>query len=183
MEITLTGRKLEMTDALKNHIDGKVNGIKKFLNAANDVHIVLSVEKHRHSAEITLNANGYVIHCKEETDDMYSTIDRVVEKLTKQLKKHKDKVLTLKGKRRHEEEKTSNFGSDLLPYEKESKISKDPKIIQSTNFDAKPMFLEEAGMHIRSAKKNFLVFRNASNDRINVLYIRNDGDLGLIDTE
>ncbi len=84
MKVSVTGRKMEMTEALNDHIEEKINGIKKFLNEVKDVHIVLSVEKHRHFAEITLNASGYVIHCKEETNNMYSSIDRVVGKLTKQ---------------------------------------------------------------------------------------------------
>ena len=100
MEITVTGRKIEMTDALRNRVEVKIKGIQRFLEGTKDVHIVLSVEKHRHFAEILLNANGYMIHCKEETDNMYSTIDRVIEKLLKQLKKHKDKITNSKNKKK-----------------------------------------------------------------------------------
>lgn len=183
MEVTVTGRKIEMTNALRNRVGEKIKGIKKFLNGVKDVHVVLSVEKYRHFAEIILNANGYIIHCKEETDDMYSTIDRVIEKLTKQIKKHKDRIITLKGKKKSGEGEVANFRSDVLSYEEETQKREHFRIIKSGNFDAKPMFLEEASMQIRSAKNNFLVFRNASNGKINVLYIRNDGNLGLIDTE
>jgi len=182
MKVSVTGRKMEMTEALNDHIEEKINGIKKFLNEVKDVHIVLSVEKHRHFAEITLNASGYVIHCKEETNNMYSSIDRVVGKLTKQLKKHKDKILTLKNKKKSGEEEITGFRSDVLSYENETSIREDHQDIKSVKFDAKPIFLEEASMEIRSSKNNFLVFRNASNGKINVLYHRNDGKLGLIDT-
>lgn len=182
MEITVTGRKLEITEALKNRVNEKIEGIKKFLDGARDVHIVFSVEKHRHFAEIILNANGYVVHCKEETDDMYSTIDRVIEKLLKQLKKHKEKMTSLKNKKTGENEKT-NISANILSYDKNAFDIKDPKIIKTKNFDSKPMFLEEASMQIKTTKSNFLVFRNASNGRINVLYYRNDGNLGLIDSE
>ena len=182
MKVSVTGRKMEMTEALNDHIEEKINGIKKFLNEVKDVHIVLSVEKHRHFAEITLNASGYVIHCKEETNNMYSSIDRVIGKLTKQLKKHKDKILTLKNKKKSGEEEMNGFRSDVLSYENETSIREDHQDIKSVKFDAKPIFLEEASMEIRSTKNNFLVFRNALNGKINVLYYRNDGNLGLIDT-
>lgn len=183
MEVTVTGRRIEMTNALRERVGEKIKGIKKFLTDVKDVHIVLSVEKHRHFAEIILNANGYIIHCKEETDDMYSTIDRVIEKLRKQIKKHKDRIITLKGKKKSGEGEAAIFRSDVFSYEEETKKREHFRIIKSGNFDAKPMFLEEASMQIRSAKSNFLVFRNGSNNRVNVLYIRNDGNLGLIDTE
>ncbi len=182
MKVSVTGRKMEMTEALNDHIEEKLRGIKKFLNEAKDVHIVLSVEKHRHSAEITLNASGYVIHCKEETDNMYSTIDRVIGKLTKQLKKHRDKIITLKNKKKLGEGEIPDFRSDVLSYEKETSKNENPQVIKSVKFDAKPIFLEEASMEIRSTKNSFLVFRNALNGKINVLYHRNDGNLGLIDT-
>lgn len=183
MKVTVTGRKIEMTDALNNHLEEKIEGIKKFLNGVKDVHIVLSVEKHRHFAEIILNASGYVIHCKEETNDMYSTIDRVIGKLTKQLKKHKDKIIASKSKKRLEEGEVTGFRSDIFSYEKETSIRENPQVIKSAKFDTKPMFLDEASMQIQSTKKDFLVFRSALNGKINVLYHRNDGNLGLIDTE
>lgn len=182
MEITVTGRKIEMTDGLRNHVGEKIKGIQKFLEGTKDVHIVLSVEKHRHFAEILLNANGYVIHCKEETDNMYSTIDRVIEKLLKQLKKHKDKTNNSKNKKKSGEDERIHFRVDLLSFEKKPIGKTSPRIIKSQGFDAKPMFLEEASMQIRSTKNIFLVFRNASNDRVNVLYTRKDGNLGLIDS-
>lgn len=182
MEITVTGRKIEMTDALRNRVEEKIKGIQKFLDGVKEVHIVLSVEKYRHFAEVILNANGYVIHCKEETEDMYSSIDRVIEKLLKQLKKHKDKITNLKNKKRLGEENVISFRKDILSYEKKTMESVSPEIIKSKKLDAKPMFIEEASMQIRSTKSNFLVFRNASNGRVNVLYIRNDGNLGLIDS-
>lgn len=183
MEVTVTGRKMEMTDALNNHVQEKIKGIKKFLKGVKDVHVVLSVEKYRHFAEITLNANGYVIHCDEETNDMYSTIDRVIGKMTKQLKKHKDKIVTLKSKKRLEGGEVTDFKSDILSYNEESPIKKKPQVIKSGKSDPKPMFLEEATMQLQSTKNNFLVFRNALNGNINVLYYRSDGNLGLIDTE
>lgn len=183
MKVTVTGRKMEMTGALSSHVEEKIEGIKKFLSEARDVHVVLSVEKHRHFAEITLNANGYVIHCKEETNDMYASIDRAIGKLTKQLKKHKDRIISLKGKRKPDKDEKINFSSDVLSYEKEASKKDSPEVIKAEKFNAKPMFLEEASMQIQRTKNNFLIFRDASTDRINILYFKDDGNLGLIDTD
>ncbi len=183
MQVTVTGRKMEITDALNNHVQEKIMGVKKFMDEVKDVHVVLSVEKYRHFAEITLNASGYVIHCKEETNDMYSTIDRVVGKMTKQLKKHKDKIATLKNKKRFEEEDPSSFQSGTLSPDMEAPIKETPHVVKVEKSDSKPMFLEEASMQLQATKNNFLVFRNASNGNVNVLYHRSDGNLGLIETE
>ena len=182
MKVTVTGRKMEMTGPLKSHVEEKISGIKKFLKEVKDVHVVLSVEKHRHFAEITINANGYVINCKEETADMYTTIDRVIDKLGKQLRKHKDRIISLKNKKKTEGE-MMNFRTEILSYDEDVTSNNSVPVIKSEKFDSKPMFLDEASSEIISSKKKFLVFRNASNSKINVLYIRNDGNLGLVDTE
>ena len=92
MELTVTGRKLEITDSIRNHLNDKINKTIADLNIAADVHITLSVEKHRHFAEITLKTKGMALHSHEETKDLYSSIDKALEKMEKQLRKHRDKA-------------------------------------------------------------------------------------------
>ena len=92
MELTVTGRKLEITDSIRNHLNDKINKTIADLNIAADVHITLSVEKHSHFAEITLKTEGMALHSHEETKDLYSSIDKALEKMQKQLRKHRDKA-------------------------------------------------------------------------------------------
>ena len=92
MKLTVTGRKIEITDGIRAHLNDKINKTIANLNEAADVHITLSVEKHRHFAEIILKTKGMALHSHEETKDLYSSIDKALEKMEKQLRKHRDKA-------------------------------------------------------------------------------------------
>ncbi|MBI5183668.1 MAG: ribosome-associated translation inhibitor RaiA, partial [Nitrospinae bacterium] len=102
MQVTVTGRRIEITDALRNHAEEKVLRLKRYQDRSIDAHIVLSVEKYRHTAEVTINFDGTIIHGKEETEDMYSSIDRAVDKIERQMKSHKKRIIALKNKREAE---------------------------------------------------------------------------------
>lgn len=102
MQVTVTSRKMEMTPALKTYAEQKVRKLAKHLERVLDAYIVLSVEKYRHKVEVTINANGTMIRGEEETEDMYSAIDQVMDKLDVQIKKHKEKLLD-KGRQRRAE--------------------------------------------------------------------------------
>ncbi len=92
MELTVTGRKLEITDSIRNLLNDKIKKTISDHNIAADVLITLSVEKHRHFAEITFKTKGMALHSHEETKDLYSSIDKALEKMEKQLRKHRDKA-------------------------------------------------------------------------------------------
>lgn len=105
MQVSVTARKMEMTPALKSYAQQKVQKITKHLERVIDAHIVLSVEKYRHKVEVTINANGFMIRGEEITEDMYSAIDQVMDKLDAQIKKHKTK-LNKRGRQRRAERQT-----------------------------------------------------------------------------
>ncbi len=91
MQVSVTARKMEMTPALKSYAEQKVHKITKHLERVIDAHIVFSVEKYRHKVEVAINANGFIIRGEEVTEDMYSSIDQVMDKLDAQIKKYKSK--------------------------------------------------------------------------------------------
>ena len=92
MKLTLTGRKIEITDGIRNHFNDKMNKTISDLVRAADIHVALCVEKHRHFAEIILKAKGFILHSYEETNDLYASMDKALEKMEKQLRKHKEKA-------------------------------------------------------------------------------------------
>jgi len=92
MKLTLAGRKIEITDGIRDHLNDKISKTIADLDEGADVHITLSVEKHRHFAEITLKTKGMALHSHEETKDLYASIDKALEKMEKQLRKHRDKA-------------------------------------------------------------------------------------------
>ena len=92
MKLTITGRKIEVTDGIRDHLNDKIGKTIADLDETADVHIALSVETHRQFAEITLKTKGMTLHSHEETKDLYSSIDKALEKMEKQLRKHRDKA-------------------------------------------------------------------------------------------
>ena len=134
---------------------------------------MLSVEKFRHTAEISITGDRLTIIGKEETGDMYSAIDMALDKLEKQIKKSKQKI-------RERRSGSKNRSIELI-YE-EAELPEDDNVLQIKikNIEYKPMDVEEAVLQMDLVSDNFLVFTNARSDKINVLYRRKDGHYGLI---
>lgn len=181
MQVTVTGRNIEMTDALKKYAEEKVQKVKKFLNTTIDAHVILAVEKFRQKAEVTINANGVKIHGEEVTEDMYSSIDKVMDKIDRQVRKHKERIWALKNK---QHEKDVNIKMDIISRESIEDVGDTPhQIIKTRSFAYKPMSVDEAAMQMDLLGYGFLVFRNSNNGKINVLYKRKDDNYGLIEPE
>ncbi len=174
MQTSVTFKKLDPSDALKSYIQKKVDRFDKMLDSPAEANVVLSVEKIRHIAEITLTCDRLQIHAKEESENMYSSIDTLMDKIKIQIKKNKEKV------RRHMSgNKQSIKDEDLsASVPKESVPLKNEIIIEVIDF--KPMDVDDAILELDLNKNNFFVFNNARTERVNVLYKRNNGTIGLI---
>jgi putative sigma-54 modulation protein len=133
----------------------------------------MSIQKSRHIVEVTIPFDGVVLRGEESTGDMYASIDGVVRKLEKQIHRHRTAL-----KRRLRED--AFVGDDYVPSAEDEKI---PAIVRTKRFIVKPMDLAEAQMQMELLGHEFFVFRNAETHEINVLYKRQDGDLGLIEPE
>lgn len=174
MQTSVTFKNIDPSDHLKSYVTGKLDRLDKLLDNPAEAQVVLSVEKIRHIAEIRLTGDRLNIVCREKSNDMYSSIDLALDKLEKQLKKQKAKIK----KHRHggRGEERTRTGAAMTAAEEEGPA---PKVIVQ-NIEYKPMDVEEATMQMELVSDSFLVFRNARTNQINVLYRRNDGDLGLI---
>lgn len=173
MQVAVTFRKIDASDTLRDYAQEKLYRIKKYVEDPIEAHVVLSVEKFRHIAEVSINANGLRINGAEETGDMYSAIDMAVDKLESQVKKMREKL----------KERRGDSGSKGRPetLEEGTEEEQEPQIIQTEQVYAKPMDLDEAIMQMELAKVEFLVFTNSRTKNINVLYRRKDGNYGLIE--
>ena len=98
MKLTVTGRNIEITDAIRDHLNKKMSKTIKDLGEVADVHVALAVEKHRHFAEITVKTKGFTVHSEEETSDLYTSMDNALSKIEKQIRKHKDRAKDLRNK-------------------------------------------------------------------------------------
>ena len=92
MQITLSGQQLDLTDSLRNYVNEKMAKIERHFDNATSAHVVLSVEKVRHKAEANVHLAGLDVYADATEDDMYAAIDGLVDKLDRQVRKHKDKV-------------------------------------------------------------------------------------------
>ena len=99
MKLILTGRKIEITDGIRDHLNDKINKTISDLGEPTEIHVSLCVEKYRHLAEITLKAKGFTLHSHEETNDLYASMDKALEKIEKQLRKQKEKAKDIRIKK------------------------------------------------------------------------------------
>lgn len=174
MRVAYTGRNIEVTSALRDFTEVHLRKIRKILGEAIHVHMTLTVQKHRQIAEIHLRSRSLDINGLEETNDMYASINTVLEKAERQALKHKGKKITRK---RH----PTSRPASTPPSSPNRPASGAPRVIKSTSFAAKPMTVEEAVREFNGANGDFLVFRNAESEKVSVLYKRKDGNFGLIE--
>lgn len=176
MDVTVTFRHMEPTESLRNYAVDKISKIKKYLDSPLEAYVVLTLEKFRHEADVTVSVNGTRIKGVEETGDMYSAIDQVMDKIESQIKRHLSKT------RSH---RTDNIkGEGTLPAEAtddSTVLLQDEPFIEVEKLVAKPMDPEEAAMQLTLSKQDFLVFRNSRSREISVIYRKRDGNLGLIE--
>lgn len=177
MQITITTRNIESTEAIKRYAEEKIARLQKFVDHITSVHVVLSVEKHRQIAEVTLHVREHTIRGEESSADLYSAIDLVADKIERQILRYKEKVVDHSGRGAGR----SRSKEELVSTEAESFLEEGPSIVKTKSFAIKPLYPDEAAVHMDLLSHNFFVFRNAQTQEVNVLYRRRDGDYGLIE--
>ncbi len=176
MQITTTFRHMDTSDALKSYAEEKLSRVQKYIDEPITVQVVLTVEKIRHIAEITITAKGITIKASEETNDMYAAVDAVLDKIERQLRRYKEKIKAHKPSGSTSERKISKS-----IVEAESLGQKEPVIVKTKTFSIKPMSVDEAVMQMDLMHKDFLVFTDSVTEGISVIYRRKDGNYGLIE--
>lgn len=173
MRIFVNGKNIEISEYLFELTDKKVRKLDKFFPDDAEAFVTLAVEKNRHIAEVTIRYKGGFIRGEEATLDMYASIDNVLEKLEKQIVKHRTKL--------EKDLRAGVFNTlDTADYEDDEE---EAKIVRVKRFDIKPMTVEEAMLQMEMLNHSFYVFTNGETGEVNVLYKRKDGNFGLIEPE
>lgn len=174
MKMNYAGKNIEVTDALRDITEKKLGKLDKYFEKDIEGNITFSTEKNRKIIEVTINLPGTIIRAEESTDDMYASIDKVVDVLERQIRKYKTKLQD-----RYKNNKTIRFENvmDLNSKEKDDA----PKIVRTKRFGLKPMDSEEAILQMELLGHNFFVFRDADTEETHVVYKRKDGNYGLIE--
>jgi putative sigma-54 modulation protein len=175
---------MEMTDALKSYIEGGLGKLRHHFDRVIDANVVLSVEKHRHIAEINLHANGIRIHGRESSSDMYASVDAVLGKLDKQIRRYKDRI------NRHQPrtaKEARNYEHQIIEVATEADRTQETvsqhRVVEREKVPLKFMGVDEAAMQLELIDDTFLVFSNAETQQVNVIYAREDGTYGLIEPQ
>jgi len=179
MKFIIRGRNIEITDALKDYTTKRLSKLEKYIDDVKEAQVALSIEGEDHKVEVTIPLNGLILRGEEMSDDMYSSIDMVEEKLEKQIEKYKTRLYR------------SNRGAGLkkaLAEEIKKELDKGKKIeqfkvVRSKRFALKPMDVEEAIMQMNLLGHSFFVFFNPQSEEVNVVYKRKDGNYGLIEPD
>ncbi|MBW1807509.1 MAG: ribosome-associated translation inhibitor RaiA [Deltaproteobacteria bacterium] len=178
MQISVTFRNMKPSEALKKYVAEKTERLKKYFSRPADVHVVLAKHKYRSRAEIKVSHSGQVMKGEENTEDMYSSIDLALDKVERQVIKNKDK--------RQARRSTPSVSEITVRHgivEHEPKDEQRSKIVDTEEFSAKPMSVDEAVMQMELMNNDFLVFLNATSQDVNVIYKRRDGNIGLIEAK
>ena len=181
MQTSVTFRHMDTSAALKEHALDKSSRLDKYFDDTAEAHVVLTLERYLHKAEVNINAGGMAICGKEASSDMYNSIDRAMEKIERQVRRYREK---LTGMRQRDLGTKMKMRFKLLESVDEVEdLATDlpPTIIETKEFQARPMMLDEAVMQMDLLHNDVLVFLNAKTDQLNVLYRKKNNKYGLIE--
>lgn len=184
MQVTVTGRHYEVTTALRSYLDVRLNRLSRYTDEVFKAHVTLSAEKHRHRAEIVVHAEGKDFTSKEVAEDMYVAVDRVADKLEKQLRR-------LKGKRQAGRKAGTVRGAAANGHERIGTLrvlragtvghgSQEHEIVEAGDYPIATMTVDEAILGLEEHEREFVVFANRGTDLIHIVYRSVDGNYGVL---
>lgn len=176
MEFEYTGRHVEVTPAIRAHVEDHFRKIEHIFNDSSTAraHIIIAVEKNRHIGEILLHWRDHTLTATDTNADMYQALTRAIGKIEKQVVKLKKKII--------ERKQSAQPLSSLAPTDGQVEAAGLPaRIIPARRYAVKPMTAEEAALRLSDDTNQFLVFRDADTNRPGVIYKRKDGNFGLIE--
>lgn len=175
MKINIHGSKVEVTDAIRAHIEEKIGRLDRYLENPDDVTatVAIRVKGKDQTVEVTIPVKKFILRGEESHNDLYAAIDIVSDKLERQIRKNKTRM-------KKKIDKTNidfNFDFEIENDEKE-----EGKIVKRKSIEMKPMSEEEAILQLELLGHSFFVFQNIETGDTDVLYRRTDGDYGIIET-
>lgn len=175
MKFEYTGRHIDVTPALRSHVEEHFGRIDHLFNGKPAfAHVIIEVERGRHRSEIIVKWRNDVLTAATSLSDMYQSLSQTIEKIEKQALKLKNKVID----KSHRARRASTIVQDNAEV---SPGPATPRIISTRRYAVKPMTDDEAALRLADEQNDFLVFRNADNQKISVIYRRKDGNYGLIE--
>ncbi|MBR7164075.1 MAG: ribosome-associated translation inhibitor RaiA [Clostridia bacterium] len=176
MKITMTGKQIELTPALKERITERFSRLDRYFHKETEATVTLSVQREKQVVEATVYSGNLIVRVEETTDDMYVSIDNAVDILERQLRKHKTRI-----EKKLKKDTFDVAAVEQIPFAEPVEEEKEFKIVRTKRFESKPMSPEEAILQMNLLGHQFYIFTNAETGESNVVYQRKNGDYGLIE--
>ncbi|MGN0961201.1 MAG: ribosome hibernation-promoting factor, HPF/YfiA family [Christensenellales bacterium] len=172
MEIKFISKNYKISDKLKDIIEKKLQKLEKYFTKDTTIKVACSEQNDICKLEITINSAGLFIRSEVASDNMYNNIDLSMPKLERQI---------VKNTKKYKNKFASNEIFDALEFLDEEPLIETKKVVKKKTFELDPMTVEDAEDYMEAVGHSFYVFLNAETGEINILYKRNDGNLGLIE--
>ena len=176
MNFIVSGRNINVTQALRDKAESKLSKLNKFFDEDTDVNVTFNVEKNDQIVEVTIPFKGMIFRAEQSNSDMYTSIDKVIDVLERQIVKNKKRL-----EKRFKGEHNLKFDHFDFIHEENDFDTDDNQITKIKRFSMKPMSSEEAILQMNLLGHEFFMFRNSDNSHISVIYQRSDGNYGLIE--
>ena len=175
MEVIIHGDKMKVTKAMSDYIEEKLEKLDKYLENSDNVraNVIVKVKNHEQKVEITIPLKSYILRSEETQEDFYATVDKTIDKLERQIRKNKTKLMSKQSKSSHE----FNFAKI------EEDDTEEKKILKRKTIEVKPMNEEEAILQMELLGHQFYMFKDSETDKYAVVYKRNDGHYGIMESE
>ncbi|MGL4522548.1 MAG: ribosome hibernation-promoting factor, HPF/YfiA family [Bacilli bacterium] len=178
MHYIIRGENVEVTPAIREYVEKKLSRLERHFDSAFEVKVNLKVYSDRQKVEVTVQLPHHItLRAEEAQTDLYAAVDIVADKLERQIRKHKTR---LNRKLRDKGHMSAVFAPETTTAVLD--IDEDDTIVRTKSFELKPMDVEEAILQMNMLGHTFYVFTNADSNETNVVYVRNDGKYGLIET-
>lgn len=177
MEIVIHGDKLKITEAMNEYIREKLGKLDKYLKAGEQIRatVIVKVRNHEQKVEITIPLKEIILRTEEKRTDFYAAVDKAVDKLERQIRKNKTRMMSKQVK--------NSYDFAVAAIELDDEEDEDNKIIKRKKVDIKPMNEEEAILQMELLGHQFYMYKDSETDKIAVIYKRDDGNYGVIESE
>ncbi|MDD5888150.1 MAG: ribosome-associated translation inhibitor RaiA [bacterium] len=175
MEFIIRGDKLKITSAMNDYIEEKLGKLEKYLKDSENVrvNVIVKVKNHEQRVEITIPLKTYILRSEETKDDFYAAVDKAVDKLERQIRKNKTRMMSKQVK--------TNIDFDISEIETEK--VEDKKVLKRKTVEVKPMNEEEAIIQMELLGHQFYMYKDSETNKVAVVYKRNDENYGIIESE
>ena len=173
MKFNIHGKKIDVTDSIKSYIEEKIGRLDKYFENPDEITAtaLIKLRGNEQVVEVTINANKFILRGEESHKDLYASIDKVSDKIERQIRKNKTRL-----KKKTVKDVSKNFVLDFEEQEENDNVIVKRKVIEN-----KPMSEEEAILQMELLGHEFFAYKNEETKEVNILYKRKDGDYGILE--